>query len=116
MVYGFVLLLMLCLHPKICAICVLLGCIFGRSNSSNHRRAYKFNAGALASEARLRVSSIIESQDECGVINRRKLMNVGVTLLGFLSGTALAGAAGLPPEEKPKLCDDACEKELENVW
>ena len=24
-------------------------------------------------------------------------------------------AAGLPAEEKPKLCDDACEKELENV-
>ncbi|GAB2221489.1 hypothetical protein Droror1_Dr00012670 [Drosera rotundifolia] len=26
-----------------------------------------------------------------------------------------AGAAGLPTEEKPKLCDDACVKELENV-
>lgn len=24
-------------------------------------------------------------------------------------------AAGLPPEDKPKLCDEACEKELENV-
>lgn len=27
-----------------------------------------------------------------------------------------AKAAGLPPEDKPRLCDDACEKELENVW
>lgn len=43
-------------------------------------------------------------------------MNAGVALLGFLSGTTLVEAAGLPPEEKPKLCDDACEKELENVW
>lgn len=62
------------------------------------------------------MSNIVESHDECGVMNRRKLMNVGVGLLGFLSGTTLAEAAGLPPEEKPKLCDAACEKELENVW
>lgn len=27
-----------------------------------------------------------------------------------------ANGAGLPPEDKPKLCDEACEKELENVW
>lgn len=27
-----------------------------------------------------------------------------------------AEGAGLPPEEKPRLCDGSCEKELENVW
>lgn len=27
-----------------------------------------------------------------------------------------ANGAGLPPEDKPKLCDEACEKDLENVW
>ncbi|KNA24264.1 hypothetical protein SOVF_017240 [Spinacia oleracea] len=47
--------------------------------------------------------------------NRR---NVVGSLLG-LSCLRLefneAKAAGLPPEEKPKLCDAACEKELENV-
>lgn len=43
-------------------------------------------------------------------------MNVGVGLLGLVGGATLAEAAGLPPEDKPKLCDDACEKELENVW
>ena len=32
------------------------------------------------------------------------------------NANANANAAGLPPEDKPKLCDDACEKELENVW
>lgn len=41
-------------------------------------------------------------------------------VIGFLSGffmcTFGARGAGLPPEDKPKLCDDACEKELENVW
>ena len=43
--------------------------------------------------------------------------------MGFLFGvpsilmnSSNANGAGLPPEEKPKLCNDACEKELENVW
>lgn len=62
------------------------------------------------------MSNIIDRKDECAVMNRRNLINVGVGLLGLLSGTTLAEAAGLPPEDKPKLCDDACEKELENVW
>ncbi|XP_047043695.1 peptidyl-prolyl cis-trans isomerase FKBP16-3, chloroplastic-like [Lolium rigidum] len=46
---------------------------------------------------------------------------IGAVALG-VSSSALclhaaldAVAAGLPPEEKPKLCDDACVKELENV-
>ena len=43
---------------------------------------------------------------------------VGAVALGVVSSSALclqAFAGGLPPEEKPKLCDDACVKELENV-
>ncbi|KAH6768216.1 FKBP-like peptidyl-prolyl cis-trans isomerase family protein [Perilla frutescens var. frutescens] len=92
-----------------------LGCIFGKSNSSNHQRAYKINAGALASESRLQEPNIIERQNEFAVMNRRNLINVGVGLLGLLSGSTFAEAAGLPPEEKPKLCDDECVKELENV-
>lgn len=92
------------------------GCIFGKSNLSNHQRAHKITVGALASEPRLQASNIIECQDGCAVMNRRNLINVGVGLLGLLSGSTFVEAAGLPPEEKPKLCDDACEKELENVW
>ncbi|KAG4179583.1 hypothetical protein ERO13_A10G113742v2 [Gossypium hirsutum] len=41
--------------------------------------------------------------------------------MGLLFGVSIislnspdADGAGLPPEEKPKLCDDAYEKELEN--
>lgn len=32
----------------------------------------------------------------------------------FYGGAAVG--AGLPMEEKPKLCDKDCETELENVW
>uniref|UniRef100_A0ACD5Y7P8 Uncharacterized protein n=1 Tax=Avena sativa TaxID=4498 RepID=A0ACD5Y7P8_AVESA len=54
-----------------------------------------------------------------GVVTRRGV--VGAVALAvpssvFCMQAALdAVAGGLPPEEKPKLCDDACEKELENV-
>ncbi|KAK8289996.1 hypothetical protein E1A91_D07G235500v1 [Gossypium mustelinum] len=37
----------------------------------------------------------------------------GVLIISLNSPNA--DGAGLPPEEKLKLCDDACEKELENV-
>lgn len=39
----------------------------------------------------------------------------GVSTL-FIHSFDAANGAGLPPEEKPKLCDNTCEKELENVW
>jgi len=40
---------------------------------------------------------------------------LGVSTL-FIHSFDAANGAGLPPEEKPKLCDNDCEKELENVW
>jgi peptidylprolyl isomerase len=41
---------------------------------------------------------------------------LGVSSSAFCLQAALdAFTGGLPPEEKPKLCDDACVKELENV-
>jgi peptidylprolyl isomerase len=42
-------------------------------------------------------------------------LTLGVSTL-FIHSFDAANGAGLPPEEKPKLCDDTCEKELENVW
>lgn len=35
--------------------------------------------------------------------------------VGFGLPTGAEGA-GLPPEERPRLCDDACEEELDNGW
>ncbi|TKW11519.1 hypothetical protein SEVIR_6G237166v4 [Setaria viridis] len=50
-----------------------------------------------------------------GSSTRRGMLGValGASALGLAAFDAVA--AGLPPEEKPKLCDAACESELENV-
>lgn len=49
-------------------------------------------------------------------MKRRNFLKLGVGVLSLVGGSRFAEAAGLPPEEKPRLCDDDCEKELENVW
>ncbi|KAH1129042.1 hypothetical protein J1N35_000420 [Gossypium stocksii] len=49
------------------------------------------------------------------LVTRRDVMGL---LFGFLIislNSRNADGAGLPPKEKLKLCDDACENELENV-
>ncbi|KAI3459807.1 hypothetical protein Pfo_016470 [Paulownia fortunei] len=77
-----------------------LGCIFGKSNSSNHQRVYKINVGvgiqSSASEPRLQALKTVERQDECALMNRRNLINIGFGLLSLLSGSTFAEAAGLP--------------------
>ncbi|KAB2063183.1 hypothetical protein ES319_A10G200100v1 [Gossypium barbadense] len=47
------------------------------------------------------------------LVTRRDVMGLlfGVSIISLNSPDA--DGADLPPEEKPKLCDDACEKELE---
>jgi len=50
------------------------------------------------------------------VNSRRNFLGLSLGVSGLFIGSLDANGAGLPPEEKPKLCDDICEKELENVW
>ena len=50
------------------------------------------------------------------LIKRRDMFSLTLGLSSFVIGSFDAEGAGLPPEEKPRLCDDACETELENVW
>ena len=57
-----------------------------------------------------------EWRDEFNVIKRRDLMGLVFGLSGLFIDSFDAKGAGLPPEQKPRLCDDTCEKELENVW
>ncbi|KAL2989117.1 hypothetical protein AAZX31_11G122300 [Glycine max] len=47
--------------------------------------------------------------------SRRDFLGLALGVSGLFIGSLDANGAGLPPEEKPKLCDDTCEKELENV-
>ncbi|TMW99652.1 hypothetical protein EJD97_002222 [Solanum chilense] len=59
----------------------------------------------------------VEEAERYNPTKRRDLV-MGLGFCGvtsFLVGSCYAEAAGLPPEEKPKLCDATCEKELENV-
>lgn len=49
------------------------------------------------------------------LMNRRDVLGLAIVASNTLLFSFSAEAAGLPPEEKPKLCDDTCEKELENV-
>ncbi|GAB2294312.1 hypothetical protein Dimus_028522 [Dionaea muscipula] len=59
----------------------------------------------------------VERDQRRNLVKRRDVIGLllGLSSLFVDSSTHKAGAAGLPPEVKPKLCDDACEKELENV-
>ncbi|KAL6900975.1 hypothetical protein ACP4OV_005651 [Aristida adscensionis] len=51
----------------------------------------------------------------CGGTSRRGLLGVALGASASALAALNAVAAGLPPEEKPKLCDAACESELANV-
>jgi len=57
------------------------------------------------------------ANDMFNINSRRDFLglSLGVSTL-FIHSFDAANGAGLPPEEKPKLCDNDCEKELENVW
>lgn len=54
--------------------------------------------------------------DEMNLVSRRHLIGLVLGVSTLILDSFDAKGAGLPPEEKPRLCDDACEKELENVW
>ncbi|KAJ0092918.1 hypothetical protein Patl1_26626 [Pistacia atlantica] len=53
--------------------------------------------------------------DEMNFIKRTEVIGLVLGVSSLLLESVEAKAAGLPPEEKPRLCDQICEKELENV-
>ncbi|QHO09341.1 Peptidyl-prolyl cis-trans isomerase FKBP16-3 [Arachis hypogaea] len=46
--------------------------------------------------------------------SRRDFLGLALGISSLFVGSLEAKGAGLPPEDKPKLCEEACEKELEN--
>lgn len=67
-------------------------------------------------DLKVEASRASELRDEFNVIKRRDIIGLAFGLSILFEGPFEAKGAGLPPEEKPRLCDDTCEKELENVW
>ncbi|XXG45054.1 hypothetical protein AAC387_Pa02g0240 [Persea americana] len=58
---------------------------------------------------------VTKYKEDSHFINRRCAVGLFFSMYGLGVAPFDARGAGLPPEQKPKLCDDACEKELENV-
>ena len=68
------------------------------------------------SSSGLRVQDATASQ--CGKvcsINRRDVLGMAFGLSSILLFSFSSEAAGLPPEQKTRSCDDDCQKEIENV-
>ncbi|RYR19954.1 peptidyl-prolyl cis-trans isomerase FKBP16-3, chloroplastic-like isoform X1 [Arachis hypogaea] len=47
--------------------------------------------------------------------SRRDFLGLALGVSSLFVGSLEGKGAGLPPEDKPKLCDEACEKGLENA-
>ncbi|XP_016440193.2 peptidyl-prolyl cis-trans isomerase FKBP16-3, chloroplastic [Nicotiana tabacum] len=103
-----------------------LGLVFSKSWSKNHHPTIsrsQIQSGVtrkwcLQLRAQGKWEGTVEDAEGYNLIKRRDLLiEMGFCgVSSFLVGSSSnAEAAGLPPEEKPKLCDATCEKELENV-
>ncbi|XP_071722140.1 peptidyl-prolyl cis-trans isomerase FKBP16-3, chloroplastic-like [Rutidosis leptorrhynchoides] len=80
--------------------------------------SYGRNLGQIVqctNEHKVRASRTTKHGDRMNFINRRDLIGLTLGVSSIVLDLLPANGAGLPPEEKPKLCDDSCEKELENV-
>ncbi|OIT28972.1 PREDICTED: peptidyl-prolyl cis-trans isomerase FKBP16-3, chloroplastic [Nicotiana attenuata] len=95
-----------------------LGSVFSKSSSKNRYQTIgstQIQSGVARKWAQASMGTV-EDAEGYNLTKRRDLL-IGMGFSGvssFLVGSN-AEAAGLPPEEKPKLCDATCEKELENV-
>ncbi|GMP54882.1 hypothetical protein CsSME_00019900 [Camellia sinensis var. sinensis] len=97
-----------------------LGAAFSKCLSTNRHtisggKIRAANVQCTYSEFRARASMTMENGDELTLVKRRNVIGLVLGASILLINSFNADGAGLPPEEKPRLCDDACEKELENV-
>uniref|UniRef100_A0A0F7CZ27 peptidylprolyl isomerase n=1 Tax=Erodium foetidum TaxID=337372 RepID=A0A0F7CZ27_9ROSI len=61
------------------------------------------------------LEQITKGPNNSDFMKRRDVMGLGFVASTLFVDSYGAKGAGLPPEEKPRLCDATCEKELENV-
>ncbi|KAL5990877.1 hypothetical protein ACLOJK_011782 [Asimina triloba] len=111
------------MHPTIVfehGVCLFVGSIFNKSASSNRHMLLgnKTQGSVVQSSASEHGSRVVcmKTWDNVTLPNRRAAIGLMLAIWGFdLASPVHAKGAGLPPEEKPKLCDDDCVKVLENV-
>uniref|UniRef100_A0A0F7CZ28 peptidylprolyl isomerase n=1 Tax=Francoa sonchifolia TaxID=23250 RepID=A0A0F7CZ28_9ROSI len=97
-----------------------LGSFSSKCRFANGQAIPSYNVRGLVltcsnSEMRVKASITGECGDTLSVLKRRDLFGMVIGVSSLLNDTFDAKGAGLPPEDKPRLCDDDCEKELENV-
>ncbi|KAL6646273.1 hypothetical protein ACP70R_017881 [Stipagrostis hirtigluma subsp. patula] len=88
------------------------GVFRGRALSSAAPCCCKVAAGGGAAQCGAAEDLVIKVG---GSSTRRSLLGVALAASTFGLAALDAVAGGLPPEEKPKLCDAACESELANL-
>ena len=74
------------------------------------------NMRCLSSEPEIKTSKETEVEYEVSFLTRRNMIGLTIGVSSHLLYSSNAKSAGLPPEDKPMLCDEECQKELENVW
>lgn len=97
------------------------GSAFGKGLFANHQgissdRVQGLVVRCSTLDLKAEASRASEFRDEFNVIKRRDVIGLVFGLSSLFIDSFEAQGAGLPPEQKPRLCDDTCEKELENVW
>ncbi|XP_052206128.1 peptidyl-prolyl cis-trans isomerase FKBP16-3, chloroplastic isoform X1 [Diospyros lotus] len=97
----------------------LVGSTFSKCFATNNHILCGNKIGAIVpqcrgSEPKARAPKIPKYAD-LTFIKRRDAIGLGFGVSSLFINLFDAEGAGLPPEEKPRLCDDTCEKELENV-
>ncbi|KAL1805317.1 hypothetical protein ACET3Z_028385 [Daucus carota] len=95
-----------------------LGSSYSKCFSANHQlyrgKLQCMNMRCLSSEPEIKTFKEIEVEYEV-FITRRNMIGLTIGASSHLLYSSNAKSAGLPPEDKPMLCDEECQKELENV-
>ncbi|XP_035547520.1 peptidyl-prolyl cis-trans isomerase FKBP16-3, chloroplastic-like isoform X2 [Juglans regia] len=105
---------------RMASLLLPIGSAFGNSLFANHQAISSDKVRGLVVrcstlDLKAEASRASELRDEFNVIKRRDIIGLAFGLSSLFIDSFEAKGAGLPPEQKPRLCDDTCEKELENV-
>lgn len=98
----------------------LTGSSFAGNLCNNHQisrgKTRRVTDKYLSFGINMKASQITGYESESTLMKRRDLIGLALSGSTLLIHSLSAQSAGLPPQEVPRLCDDSCEKELENVW